>query len=409
MALCPHCLEKLKDDAQRCPNCGLDPKDYLQNSSFLPVGTSVEGSNGHTFVIGKVIGRGGFGITYVGRELSSGRLVAIKEYFPVECQAVRQGRAIKVDDKQTNRDVYNHGLRSFLSEASMLKAVSDIPSIVHVLDFFELNNTAYMVMDYLGGETLASIVRRSGPMPFSFLLPRLRVLMADLGRLHDAGVLHRDISPDNIMLMPDGSLRILDFGCARSMEDGRAMTVFVKKGFAPIEQYQHNGRQGPFSDIYALCASIYYCITKTLPTDTPSRVLAYSEGEELLKKPSELGAQISPENEQALMWGLALKAESRPANMGILAARFKDEAPAEAVRPPEPQVNPAFIYQPTRKPAQKSGGDIALIIIIFILLLIAAALFGVLVFLGIPLRPLNPEAAFGAVRTGLGAVFGRGL
>ena len=143
--------------------------------------------------------------------------------------------------------------------------------------------------------------------------------MRDLERLHNAGVLHRDIAPDNIMLMPDGSLTLLDFGCARSLEDGRSMTVMLKPGFAPIEQYQTRG-QGPCTDIYALCATLYYCLTGKVPPASPERLTAVFDGQpDPLPAPSALGAALSPEQERLLLWGLSIQPTDRPQSMGALA------------------------------------------------------------------------------------------
>lgn len=362
--LCPHCLEQRPEGAEFCPNCG-GARISQNDSRFLPVGTVLNGSKNHSFLIGKVIGSGGFGITYIGKETLSNRLVAIKEYFPLVCKSVRQGLGVA---PTVNREAYDHGLKSFLREASMLRAVVNIPSIVHVLDCFETGNTAYMVMDYLNGVTLRGVTDSRGAIPFYELLPKLRVLMNGLEELHNAGVLHRDIAPDNIMLMPDGNLRLLDFGCARSMEDGRAMTVILKPGFAPIEQYQTRG-QGRYSDIYALCATIYYCITGgKVPAGAPERIAAQSGGTDPLIKPSALGAKISYENEQALLWGLAIRPENRPQRISDLAARFIDEPdpnfyakiePTPYTAPtscePASAQSPISMESPAEKPAESAA------------------------------------------------------
>lgn len=216
-----------------------------------------------------------------------------------------------------------HGIKSFLSEASMLRAMSQLPSIVHVMDYFEAGRTAYMVMEYLNGSALHQVMQTVERMEPNTLLPKFLPLMRDLGSMHDAGVLHRDIAPDNIMLMPDGSLKLLDFGCARSLEDGRSMTVVLKPGFAPIEQYQTRG-QGPYTDLYALCATIYYCITGKIPPASPERLTSTFDGQpDPLPAPSALGVAISPEQEQILMWGLALQPSVRPQSMETLWSRLE--------------------------------------------------------------------------------------
>lgn len=318
---CPFCMKELKEGMVFCPDCG-GRADITAPHHHLPVGTVLRSENGHSFLFGVVKGEGGFGLTYIGKELGSGKLVAIKEYFPSRCQPQRQPDG-SIRPQERFEEIYMHGIKSFLSEASMLRAVSQLPSIVHVMDYFEAGRTAYMVMEYLNGSALHQVMQTVERMEPNTLLPKFLPLMRDLGSMHDAGVLHRDIAPDNIMLMPDGSLKLLDFGCARSLEDGRSMTVVLKPGFAPIEQYQTRG-QGPYTDLYALCATIYYCITGKIPPASPERLTSTFDGQpDPLPAPSALGVAISPEQEQILMWGLALQPSVRPQSMETLWSRLE--------------------------------------------------------------------------------------
>ena len=276
----------------------------------LAAGTIVSGPR-HSFVLEKVLGKVGFGITYTGKEMASGREVAIKEYFPNRCQPCRMSDGSIVPLTQYQQ-VYQNGKKSFLNEAAMLRALDDIPSVVRILDFFAANGTAYMVMEYLDGTTIRQMVERGGAIPVHILRPRLTPLIRDICAIHERGVLHRDIAPDNIMWMPDGTLKLMDFGCARAMEDGRSMTVQLKPGFAPIEQYGSHG-QGDYTDLYALCATIYYCITGRIPAAAPERQFAlYDNNPDPLVWPHMLGVQLSPDWEALLMWGLQLNSETRP-------------------------------------------------------------------------------------------------
>lgn len=276
----------------------------------LAAGTIVSGPR-HSFVLEKVLGKGGFGITYRGQEIASKRKVAIKEYFPNRCQPCRMpdGTILPLSQYQ---EVYQSGKKSFLNEAAMLRALDDIPSVVRILDFFPANGTAYMVMEYLDGTTLRQMVERGGKIPVHILRPRLTPLIRDICAIHERGVLHRDIAPDNIMWMPDGTLKLMDFGCARAMEDGRSMTVQLKPGFAPAEQYGSHG-QGDYTDLYALCATIYYCITGIVPAAAPERQFAlYDDKPDPLVWPHILDIPLSPDWEALLMWGLQLNPEMRP-------------------------------------------------------------------------------------------------
>ncbi|HIX04631.1 MAG TPA: protein kinase [Candidatus Fournierella pullicola] len=327
---CPHCMKDVPPGSRYCPWCGQDAGARAADHQ-LPVGTVLVSPARNSFLVGVAKGEGGFGITYIGKELNSGRSVAIKEYFPTRCQPQRDLRGNLLPLEGTG-EIYQRGKNSFLSEASMVRAVSGLSSIVQVLDFFEKNNTAYMVMNYLDGVTLRQALRAGQTFEPVPLLQKALPLMRDLGRLHRAGVLHRDIAPDNLMLMPDGSLTLLDFGCARSMEDGRSMTVVLKPGFAPIEQYQTRG-QGPYTDIYALCATLYYCITGQVPPAAPDRLfMAMTDSADKLVPPGALGVEMDAGLERLLLWGTELQPTARPGSMEELADRF--EARLEELKPP---------------------------------------------------------------------------
>ncbi len=318
---CPYCMRDLSEGEKICPVCGCGA-EVSAAPHHLPTGTVLRSGNGHRFLFGTIKGEGGFGLTYIGKELGSGLLVAIKEYFPFRCQPQRLPEG-QVKPGEGFGDIYAHGMRSFLSEASMLRAVCHIPSIVHVMDYFEANGTAYMVMEYLQGATLYQVMQTKERVAPEELLPKLIPLMYDLGTLHESGVLHRDIAPDNIMWMPDGSLRLLDFGCARSLEDGRSMTVVLKPGFAPIEQYQTRG-QGACTDIYGLCATLYYCLTGRVPPASPERLTATFDNQpDPLVPPSQLGVVLPAQQERLLLWGLALQPSLRPGSMAELASRLE--------------------------------------------------------------------------------------
>lgn len=313
---------------------------------LLPAGSQLQDGR-HTFVIDRVLGKGGFGITYRGRETASGREVAIKEYFPDICHPCRMtgGGIVPLPKLQA---IYHQGKKSFMNEAAMLKALDDIPSAVGILAYFEANGTAYMVMEFLSGQTLRSMVEKNGPIPIGELMPRMLPLMKDIAAMHERGVLHRDIAPDNIMWMPDGTLKLLDFGCARAMEDGKSMTVQLKPGFAPLEQYQTQG-QGDYTDIYALCASIYFCITGLVPPASPERVFALDENcPDPLPWPKSLNIQIPEELEYLLMWGLSVYPSTRPQTMKQLTDRI------ESIRLPK-KSKPENMLEKCRQFLKSSG------------------------------------------------------
>ena len=320
MNRCPYCMRK--SESVICPHCGKSA-ELPQNSSLLPAGSVVNGGSGQLYQIGAPLGQGGFGITYVGLDCTLGRRVAIKEYFPTRCAWRTEEH--RVMPRQGMEDIFRGGIRSFLSEARMLASLEDNPSVVKVRGFFEFGGTAYLIMEYLDGKPLSKVVSKNGPLSSKELLPKLNAFLSDLHRLHQAGVIHRDIGPDNVMLMPDGTLKLLDFGCARSMEDGKSMTVLVKEGFAPVEQYMSRG-QGAYTDVYALSATIYYTLTGVIPPSSVARL-----EEDTMKRPNAAGANLTAEQEEALMWGLTVQPKFRPVNMEVFASRLLACADADSV------------------------------------------------------------------------------
>lgn len=309
---CPVCMQLAEGDY--CSACGSD-LHIKAAPTQLPAGTILEAGI-NRYQIGTALGQGGFGITYIAMDLRSHQRVAVKEYFPGRC-GQRSSDQITVIPKHGQEDMFQGGRRSFLKEAQMLASLEKMPGIVEIYNYFETNGTAYLVMEYLNGKTLKKMVSSQETIPAAEFLPKLPPLINSLAKIHAQNVIHRDISPDNIMWMPDGSLKLLDFGCARSMEDGRAMTVMYKPGFAPVEQYLSKG-QGTWTDVYALCATIYYCITGKMPQASVDRL----DNDQLLP-PSALGVQLPADLESALMWGLTVQPKERPVNMEAFAYRFR--------------------------------------------------------------------------------------
>ena len=297
--LCPYCMRMTEEET--CPYCGKSIH-YAGQPMHLPAGYVVSGK--HPYVLGAALGQGGFGITYIALDMVSGKRVAIKEFFPTYCAGRTAG--ITVSSYQNQDEVYRKGKERFLDEARTLKSLSDLKNIVNVLDFFEANNAAYLVMEFLEGRSLKDTAAANGKFPARQFLAQIRPLMEDIQRMHERGVIHRDISPDNIMLMPDGQMKLIDFGSARSYVGDKSMTVVVKKGFAPVEQYISKGSTAA-TDVYALAATIYYCITGKVPTDSAER----QYDSKLLERPSALGADISRVQEEALFKALEVQPQAR--------------------------------------------------------------------------------------------------
>lgn len=275
--------------------------------------------------IDKVLGEGGFGITYSAQNVRIGLNVAIKELFwrGHSMRDAQQGPEVSLMN-DADAPVFAEQKQRFLREARIIRDFSDLPGAARILDYFEANGTAYIVMEYVQGETLSAWLRSHGRMAAEDAFIRFLPLIDSLAHIHAGGVIHRDISPDNIIIQPDGSLRLIDFGAARMLREGEGgYTAIVKDSYAPGEQYDKNGRQGPWTDVYALCATMYACITGAAPVSAVQRMFL-----DELKKPSELGAEILPAYEAILMRGLEMNTARRFAGMDELAQAMRAALPA---------------------------------------------------------------------------------
>ena len=266
------------------------------------------------YTVEGVLGQGGFGITYLGMDELHKKKVAIKEFFP-------QGivtRNIEYEDTVTvtlvgEKENYDKGKERFLKEAQTMAMFSKDKGIVKALDFFEINNTAYIVMEYLEGVTLKQYLRENERIDAEDLVELLVPLIEALDEIHSQGLIHRDISPDNIMVLPDGRIKLMDFGAARDYTEfgEKSLSIVLKPGYAPPEQYQTHGVQGPWTDIYALCATMYKCITGENPPDAIDRLV-----DDHLKKISAFGFTVSPQIEEAIIKGMSVAAKDRYQNVG---------------------------------------------------------------------------------------------
>lgn len=253
-----------------------------QGKRHLEPGTVLDGR----YIIEEILGEGGFGVTYRAKNQRVGISVAMKE-FAVQDQKAR--------DK-------------ILKEAHILGELVNMDNISRVIDYFEENGAAYIVMEYVEGITLKQYVKENGKINAEEIFQMMMPLMKTLGEIHKQGVLHRDISSDNIMVMSDGSLRLIDFGAAKanSVVAEATYSIVLKQGYAPVEQYSRDGKQGPWTDVYGLCATIYECITGKIPTAATQRTL----GEEL-EMPSQMEIAVGGKLEKVLEQGLRLRPEER--------------------------------------------------------------------------------------------------
>ena len=276
---CPGCMRMVSGDF--CPHCGY-PAGKGNKAHQLQPGTVLRGQ----YEIGRVLGQGGFGITYLGWDRNLETEVCIKEYYPNHA-VTRESSATTLIHCHTEEAVpfYNASKERFLREAKILAQFREIPEIVSIYGFFEENNTVYIVMEYIKGMDLARYVAsRGGKLTPEETFRLLKPLMGALGQVHRSELVHRDIAPDNIMLHPRGGAKLLDFGAARMVEGAgvekgldRSTEAVVKHGFAPMEQYQSRGNLGPWTDVYAMCATVYYCLTGRIPPEATSRMMGEAE------------------------------------------------------------------------------------------------------------------------------------
>lgn len=264
--------------------------------------------------IERIIGQGGFGITYEAVDVILNIKTAVKELYIREYMGRDVERSPEVYPLEVQYGVYvERAKKDFLKEARILGSFKDEPAIARVLDYFQDNETAYIIMDFLEGTTLARYLQGRGTIPAAEIFRRTNPLMKALQRIHASGVIHRDISPDNIIVAADGEFRLIDFGSARNYVEQDQLSRIVKEGYAPIEQWSSKLDQGPWTDIYALSATVYKCITGAAPDNSVMRKF-YDE----LKKPSELGIYIDESLENILWKGLAVEPEERYQSMGEL-------------------------------------------------------------------------------------------
>lgn len=264
---CENCFEEISGAV--CKNCGYDPSDSAPDPSMLAPGSVLL----NRYVIGRVIGKGGFGITYLAYDALVGRKIAVKEYFPY---GVAQRTATSAEVSVTSADsaeAFKLGAEKFYNEARLVSKFNGNPNIVGVYDCFYENGTVYIAMEYLRGQTLKEYIRDNGILKAPQALFIAKNISSALVVAHSASVLHRDISPDNIIICDNGDIKLIDFGAARQVvaEHSQSFSVILKPGFAPPEQYRKKGNQGPWTDVYSVGTTLYFTLTGDIPEDPSAR------------------------------------------------------------------------------------------------------------------------------------------
>lgn len=314
---CPGCLRDAEFENGVCAKCGFDMNGYTVMPHHLVPGTLVK----QRYKIGRVLGEGGFGITYIGIDTVLNLKVAIKEFY-------MSGYVNRNHDASpnvfatlgTHRDTFEKNREKFLNEARVLAQFYGEAGIVGVRDFCEENGTAYIIMDFLNGVDLKTYLEQKGRLAPEEAVKLLMPVMTSLQHVHAEGIIHRDISPDNIMVMEDGSTKLLDFGAAReiSQTDIKSLSVILKPGYAPEEQYRSKGRQGPWTDVYALAATLYKCIVGATPDDAMERMYR-----DRLPSPAAADAACPIAISNVIIKGLAVRQADRYQNVAAFLVDLK--------------------------------------------------------------------------------------
>lgn len=321
MKFCYNCANTADESNGRCPFCGWDLSNNTSKEVYhLQPGSALKDGK---YLIGRAIGSGGFGVTYIGRDTVLNRRVAIKEYFPTGF-AYRIPSVSEVSVYTGDRELqYSTGLSRFLLEAQNMAKVDDDPNIVKVHEYFEENNTAYIVMEYLNGEDVKHYLnKRGGKLPYKEAIAIIKPVCSALTRIHNEGLVHRDISPDNIFITKSNTVKLIDFGAARLAfgDKEKTLSVILKRSFAPPEQYNGKSKQGPFTDIYALGATLYLMITGKVPAISVNR-LANDE----LVPPSAVAGGIPKNVDKAVMRAMELDSDKRFGNAGDFLKALENE------------------------------------------------------------------------------------
>ncbi len=327
--LCYGCMREKKNADEKCPYCGFDNASYEKTRSThtLPLGIILNGK----YLLGKVLGEGGFGITYLAMDLNLEMPVAIKEYFPVGLAS----RDTSIEGSTENVSVitgekkkyYDYGIRSFSSEAKNLAKFRKIDGIISVTDFFLENSTAYLVMEYIDGKTLKEYLEeKETPLSEEETLRLIRPVLNALSQIHEERIIHRDISPENIMIAHSGQVVLIDFGAARisTGAETKSLTVLLKHGYAPVEQYQTKGKQGPYTDIYAICATMYRMMSGEKPEEAIDRMVE----NQVIPLEQRSGISVSHHVSAAIQKGLAVQPKDRFQAVEELEEELFEEEPA---------------------------------------------------------------------------------
>lgn len=304
MQRCYQCFHEYETEYNVCPYCGHNADEVTAEPQYLQPGTVLI----ERYLIGRVVGAGGFGITYAAWDRILEQKVAIKEYLPGEFSTRISGNTEVTIYGGEKTEQFREGREKFLDESKRLARMQNVSGIVQIYNCFSENGTAYIVMEFLEGETLEARLKRDGKMSEQEALDIMLPVLQSLDMVHKEGILHRDIAPNNIFLTEGGEIKLLDFGAARSAtgSHSKSLTVLYKEGYTPEEQYRSRGEQGPWTDVYACAATLYKMLTGNVPPGALER-----RRKDVMKEPSKSGAKVSRGIDAAVMNALNVEVNKR--------------------------------------------------------------------------------------------------
>lgn len=327
---CLGCMEMFGDEFTVCPYCGYIVGTEAEEAVHMDPGSLLY----DRYIVGKVLGYGGFGVTYVGWDGKLEQKVAIKEYLPSEFSTRMPGQSQVTIFNGDKGSQFRDGMKKFVEEAKNLAKFQNESGIVKIFDSFEENDTAYIIMEYLDGETLSDYLRREKNMSEDDVVEMLTPVMESLQVVHEAGLIHRDIAPDNIFITKDGEVKLIDFGASRyaTTSHSRSLTVIVKPGFSPEEQYRSRGDQGPHTDVYALASTMYKMITGKTPPDAMERRAKYeNQSKDILEEPHKINKNISANRENAILNAMNVRIEDRTPDIATFIKELNADPPAKRI------------------------------------------------------------------------------
>ena len=304
MKLCMGCMEQIEDHLSTCPYCGFNEMELRQEAYYLDPGTVIGGK----YIVGRVLSYGGHTVSYLGMDAEKNRKVIVKEYLPSDFSTRSEGEKEVTIYSGDGQEQFEQGLTNFLNEANRIQRLQGVEEIAKVYDCIAENETGYVISEYVEGKTLKEILEGGKKYSVREAARFIRELLKGLEKVHHMDIVHCDISPETIMVTDTGDIKLTDFGATRyvTTANSKSLSIILKRGYAPEEQYRSKGKRGPWTDVYAVGAVMYRMLTGIVPQESVERALSDD-----LKEPSKLGVPIPKDMENALMNALNVYQKDR--------------------------------------------------------------------------------------------------